>query len=110
MLLLDEPLTGLDLPLRRAILQDLRAWNDANRIPILYVTHNREELDAIGERVVALLQGRVLESGAPRDVLDAPRSLALARAAGFENVMPATGSGNASRGRRDARRLDSLKL
>jgi molybdate transport system ATP-binding protein len=89
-LLLDEPLTGLDAPLRRAILEDLRAWNDANRIPILYVTHNREELDAIGERVVALLQGRVLEAGAPRDVLDAPRSLAMARAAGFENVMPAT--------------------
>jgi molybdate transport system ATP-binding protein len=89
-LLLDEPLSGLDLPLRRAILQDLRAWNDANRIPVLYVTHNREELDAIGERVVALLQGRVLESGALQDVLDAPRSLALARATGFENVMPAT--------------------
>jgi len=89
-LLLDEPLTGLDLPLRRAILQDLRAWNDVNRIPILYVTHNREELDAIGERVVALLHGRVLESGTPQDVLDAPRSLALARAVGFENVMPAT--------------------
>ncbi len=89
-LLLDEPLTGLDLPLRRAILQDLRAWNDANRIPILYVTHNREEVDAIGERVVALLHGRVLESGALQDVLEAPRSLALARAAGFENVMPAT--------------------
>ncbi len=89
-LLLDEPLTGLDLPLRRAILQDLRAWNEANRIPIVYVTHNREELDAIGERVVALLHGRVLESGAPGDVLDAPRSLALARAVGFENVMPAT--------------------
>jgi molybdate transport system ATP-binding protein len=89
-LLLDEPLTGLDLPLRRAILQDLRAWNYVNRIPILYVTHNREELDAIGERVVALLQGRIVESGALHDVLDAPRSLALARAVGFENVMAAT--------------------
>jgi molybdate transport system ATP-binding protein len=88
-LLLDEPLTGLDLTLRRAILRDLREWNDTNRIPILYVTHNREELDTIGERVVALLQGRVLESGNPQDVLDAPRSLALARAVGFENVMPA---------------------
>jgi molybdate transport system ATP-binding protein len=40
-LLLDEPLTGLDSALRRSILEDLRAWNDANRIPILYVTHNR---------------------------------------------------------------------
>jgi molybdate transport system ATP-binding protein len=88
-LLLDEPLTGLDAPLRRALLQDLRAWNAANGIPILYVTHNREELDAIGERVVALVHGRVIESGAPRDVLDTPRSLALARASDFENVMPA---------------------
>jgi molybdate transport system ATP-binding protein len=89
LLLLDEPLTGLDAPLRRAILQDLRAWNEMNRLPILYVTHNREEVDAVGERVVALVQGQVLESGAPRKVLDAPRSLALAHAAGFENVMPA---------------------
>lgn len=88
-LLLDEPLTGLDAALRRAILQDLRTWNDENRIPILYVTHNREEVDAVGERVVALKQGQVLESGAPRDVLDAPRTLGLARTAGFENILPA---------------------
>jgi molybdate transport system ATP-binding protein len=88
-LLLDEPLTGLDSALRRSILEDLRAWNEANRIPILYVTHNREEVDAIGERVVTLVDGRVQETGAPRAVLDAPRSIELAQAAGFENVLPA---------------------
>ena len=88
-LLLDEPLTGLDSSLRRSILEDLHAWNGANRIPILYVTHNREEVDAIGERVVTLDNGRVQESGAPRAVLDAPRSVELAHAAGFENVLPA---------------------
>jgi molybdate transport system ATP-binding protein len=89
LLLLDEPLTGLDAALRQAILQDLRAWNAAERIPILYVTHNREEVDAVGERVVALINGRVQESGAPRAVLDAPRSIALAQAAGFENLLNA---------------------
>jgi molybdate transport system ATP-binding protein len=88
-LLLDEPLTGLDSALRRSILEDLRSWNNANRIPILYVTHNREEVDTIGERVVTLVSGRVQETGAPRDVLDAPRSVELAHAAGFENVLPA---------------------
>jgi molybdate transport system ATP-binding protein len=88
-LLLDEPLTGLDSALRRSILEDLHAWNQANRIPILYVTHNREEVDAIGERVVTLVNGRVQESGAPRAVLDAPRSVELAHAAGFENVLAA---------------------
>jgi molybdate transport system ATP-binding protein len=86
-LLLDEPLTGLDSGLRQAILQDLREWNTANRIPILYVTHNREEVDAIGERVVALVDGRVRETGLPRSVLDAPRAAALAQAAGFENLL-----------------------
>jgi molybdate transport system ATP-binding protein len=88
-LLLDEPLTGLHSALRRAILEDLRAWNDANRIPILYVTHNLEEVDAIGEQVLAMTNGRVQESGMPRDVLDAPRSVILAQAAGFENVLSA---------------------
>jgi molybdate transport system ATP-binding protein len=86
-LLLDEPLTGLDASLRRAILEDLRAWNAANGIPILYVTHNREEVDAIGEHVLTLAEGRVQESGVPRAVLDAPRSVELAQAAGFENVL-----------------------
>ncbi len=89
LLLLDEPLTGLDAALRLAILQDLREWNAVNRIPILYVTHNREEVDAIGERVVALINGRVQESGTPRAVLEAPRSIALAQAAGFENLLHA---------------------
>jgi molybdate transport system ATP-binding protein len=89
-LLLDEPLTGLDASLRRAILEDLREWNATNRIPILYVTHNREEVDAIGEHVLTLANGRVQDSGAPRAVLDAPRSVELAQAAGFENVLLAT--------------------
>ena len=88
-LLLDEPLTGLDATLRRSILQDLREWNERRRIPILYVTHNREEVDAVGERVVALANGRVVAAGDPRDVLDSPRSIALAQTAGFENLLEA---------------------
>jgi molybdate transport system ATP-binding protein len=88
-LLLDEPLTGLDAALRRSILEDLRDWNAANSIPILYVTHNREEVDAIAEHALTLADGRVQESGVPREVLDAPRSLLLAQAAGFENILPA---------------------
>lgn len=86
-LLLDEPLTGLDRGLRQAILEDLKAWNAERRIPILYVTHNREEVDAIGERVVTITGGQVCEKGVPQEVLDAPRTLALAQAAGFENLL-----------------------
>jgi molybdate transport system ATP-binding protein len=89
-LLLDEPLTGLDAELKAAIVDDLRAWNVANRIPILYVTHSREEVDALGERVIALENGHVVSHGAPMDVLDAPRRKRLAQAAGFENLLSGT--------------------
>lgn len=88
-LLLDEPLTGLDAELKASIVDDLRAWNAAQKIPILYVTHTREEVDALGERVVVLDQGRVVNEGNPHEVLDAPRSKKLAQAVGFENLFDA---------------------
>lgn len=87
--LLDEPLQGLDPELKSSILDDLRAWNRANQLPILYVTHQRDEVDALGERVIALDQGRVIAEGIPHTVLDAPRTKRLARAAGFENYLTA---------------------
>ena len=89
-LLLDEPLTGLDAELKASIVDDLRAWNAAQQIPILYVTHSRDEVDALGERVLALAHGRVIGEGHPREVLDAPRRKELAQAAGFENLLGAT--------------------
>lgn len=89
-LLLDEPLTGLDAELKASIVDDLRTWNAAQKIPILYVTHTRDEVDALGERVIALDRGRVIGEGQPHEVLDAPRRKRLAQAAGFENLLDAT--------------------
>jgi molybdate transport system ATP-binding protein len=83
--LLDEPLKGLDAELKSAIVDDLRAWNLLRQLPVLYVTHQRDEVDALGERVVAMDRGRVVAEGAPHAVLDAPRKKRLAHAAGFEN-------------------------
>jgi len=85
--LLDEPLRGLDAELKSSIVDDLRAWNRANQLPILYVTHQRDEVAALGERVIALDHGRVVSQGAPHAVLDAPRTKRLAHAAGFENYL-----------------------
>jgi molybdate transport system ATP-binding protein len=89
-LLLDEPLTGLDAELKASIIDDLRAWNAAQKIPILYVTHSRDEVDALGERVIALMHGKIVSEGTPREVLDAPRRKKLAQAAGFENLFTGT--------------------
>jgi molybdate transport system ATP-binding protein len=89
-LLLDEPLSGLDASTRSKIIADLRAWNAARRIPIVYVTHARDEVHALGERVVVLEHGKVLAQGAPLEVLEAPRHETIAQLAGFENLFDAT--------------------
>jgi molybdate transport system ATP-binding protein len=90
MLLLDEPLAALDAATKARIIDDLRAWNEAHRIPILYVTHSREEVFALGESVLVLDHGRVLAQGAPHEVLGAPQQEAVANLAGFENILDAT--------------------
>ncbi len=89
-LLLDEPLAALDAPTKSKILDDLRRWNEAHRIPILYVTHSREEVIALGERVLVLEEGRILAQGTPHQVPGAPLHETVAQLAGFENIFDAT--------------------
>jgi molybdopterin-binding protein len=88
-LLMDEPLAALDAPTKARIIDDLREWNRAHGIPILYVTHSREEVFALGERVIVLDGGRVLAQGTPHDVLTAPQMETVAQLAGFENIFDA---------------------
>jgi molybdate transport system ATP-binding protein len=89
-LLLDEPLAALDSATKSKILDDLRAWNQTHHVPILYVTHSREEAFALGERMLVLEAGRIVAQGAPHDVLRAPLQESVAQLAGFENVFDAT--------------------
>jgi molybdate transport system ATP-binding protein len=89
-LMLDEPLAALDAATKSKILDDLRAWNAAREIPILYVTHSPDEAFALGERVVVLEAGRILAQGMPQYVLTTPRHETIAQVVGFENVFDAT--------------------
>ena len=90
LLMLDEPLAALDNAAKSKILDDLRAWNAAHEIPILYVTHSPAEAFALGERVVVLDGGRILAQGMPQYVLTTPRHETIAQVVGFENVFDAT--------------------
>jgi molybdate transport system ATP-binding protein len=89
-LLLDEPLAALDGATKAKIIDDLRRWNEAHRIPILYVTHSREEVLALGERVLVMEQGHIIAQGTPHEVLSAPLQETVAQLAGFENIFDAT--------------------
>jgi len=89
LLMLDEPLAGLDAPTKSKIVEDLRAWNESRRIPVLYVTHSRDEVFALGERVVVLDRGRAIACGTPHEVMTMPRQETIAQLAGFENIFDA---------------------
>jgi molybdate transport system ATP-binding protein len=89
LLLLDEPLAALDLPVRMKIAEDLRRTIQNLPIPVLYVTHSRDEVFMLGERLLVLEHGKLLAQGTPHAVLSAPRAETVAQLAGFENIFDA---------------------
>ena len=89
LLLLDEPLAALDLPVRMKIAEDLRHTIQNLPIPVLYVTHSRDEVFMLGERLLVLERGKLLAQGTPHAVLSAPRAETVAQLAGFENIFDA---------------------
>ena len=88
-LLLDEPLAALDRPTKSLLVGDLRQWNQNHRVPILFVTHNGEEVFALGDEVIMLDAGRIVAQGQPHEVMRAPRLETVAHLAGFENIFDA---------------------
>ncbi len=68
LLLMDEPLAALDAARRQDVLPFLAALRDAARLPILYVTHALDEVDALADRLVLLQEGRVLAAGTVEDL------------------------------------------
>jgi molybdate transport system ATP-binding protein len=60
-LLLDEPFSALDDPLKLEIIADLKQWLEQHRIPVLFVTHDRSEAGALGERMLLINEGNVTD-------------------------------------------------
>ncbi len=85
--LMDEPLAALDAATKSTILDVLRRWNQERQVPILYVTHDREEAYTLGERLIVLEDGKVTATGAPQQVLSSPARNSIAQLAGFENLL-----------------------
>ncbi|MBL6458312.1 molybdenum ABC transporter ATP-binding protein [Belnapia sp. T6] len=79
LLLMDEPLASLDAARRAEVLPFLARLRDAAGLPILYVTHALEEVDALADRLVLLEAGRVLAEGPVEALAARPDLPALAR-------------------------------
>lgn len=73
-LLLDEPFSAVDRRTRRHLRAELTAMRAAVRVPIVLVTHDLDDAEALADRMVVLDRGEVLQSGAPREVIGSPAS------------------------------------
>ncbi len=90
LLLLDEPARGLDAELRADLYWILGRVLEEYRIPILLVTHDRDESFRLGERLVIYRGGKIVQQGSAEAIFAAPRDAAVARLLGYGNVFPAT--------------------
>jgi molybdate transport system ATP-binding protein len=88
LLLLDEPARGLDAPLRAELYAVLRQVRQEFEIPALLVTHDFEECFELGEEMIVLREGRLVQSGAPRKVFEQPANVEVARLLGVYNLLP----------------------
>lgn len=86
MLLLDEPLSALDEPTKLGVIEDLKSANRELRLPVLYVTHSRDEAFALGERVLVFERGRIVGEGSPVEIFHTPARMSVARLTGTENI------------------------
>jgi ABC-type sugar transport system ATPase subunit len=73
-LLLDEPLSSLDLPTRRALRQGVRQVQRNLGVPTIYVTHDQAEALALGDRVAVLNEGRLAQIGTPDEIYHQPKN------------------------------------
>ncbi len=73
-LLLDEPFSALDNPLRIEMRQFLRDIKNSIDMPIVFVTHDITEACTIADTLIVYSNGKVIQTGSPQDVIDNPSS------------------------------------
>lgn len=89
LLLLDEPTQGLDGPLRSELYEILRQVRAEFQTPVLLVTHDLAECFELGDTMLVLREGRLVQSGTPAEILDQPATLDVARLLGRFSLLPA---------------------
>jgi len=89
-LLLDEPFSAVDRVTRDTLKDELAALHRSLDIPMVLVTHDLEEAQALADRLCVLDAGKTLQIGTPQEVRLRPASPRVARLMGQKNMLPAT--------------------
>jgi spermidine/putrescine transport system ATP-binding protein len=86
-LLLDEPLSALDLTIRRQLQSELKDIHRRLGMTFLYVTHDQEEAFSMSDRVAVMRDGRIQQMGPPVEIYRNPATLFVATFLGLSNVI-----------------------
>ena len=86
-LLLDEPLSALDLKLRKDMQQELKKIQKATGITFIFVTHDQEEALSMSDTVVVMSEGKILQIGTPIDIYNEPVNAFVADFIGESNIV-----------------------
>src|ERR1041384_2579936 len=89
LLLFDEPLSNLDVSLREETRGELRELVVRLGLTAVYVTHDQDEAFALCDRISVMSDGRVLQTGAPRELYEHPAQIVVARFLGRNNLIRA---------------------
>ena len=89
-LLLDEPLSALDLKLRKEMQVELKRLQAETGITFVFVTHDQEEALTMSDRVAVMRDGMVMQVGRPTDIYERPASRFVAEFIGDASFLPAT--------------------
>lgn len=87
-ILLDEPLSALDLKLRTEMQYELRDLQKRLGITFIFVTHDQEEALAMSDEIFVLHEGQIQQSGTPTDIYDEPINRFVADFIGESNIVP----------------------
>ena len=86
-LLLDEPLSALDLKLRTDMQYELRDLQQRLGITFIFVTHDQEEALAMSDEIFVMNKGKIVQSGTPVDIYDEPINHFVADFVGESNIV-----------------------
>ena len=87
LLLLDEPLSALDAPLRKKLRDELKDIHNRTGLTMIYVTHDREEAFAIADRIMVLKSGHIQAIGRSEELYNNPPNLFVATFTGEGSVI-----------------------
>jgi spermidine/putrescine ABC transporter ATP-binding subunit len=88
-LLLDEPLSALDVKLREAMQVELRHLHQKLGITFILVTHDQKEALVLSDRIMVVERGRIVQTGTPSELYENPASPYVADFIGTANLVPA---------------------